>query len=178
MTGGTGPAASLRRLMPRRAALLPALAIAAVLAGCAQDNPNLIPPDKATALQREVDAIQQACDEGDMSALRTAVTEARHRVSELGPSTDRRLRRNITAWLRHIERTAPEDCRAQETPTPSPTETATPTPTETATPTPTETATPTPTPTPPPTETATPTPTEAPPEGGGVPAPEGTLTTP
>jgi hypothetical protein len=160
--------------MPRRAALLPALAIAAVLAGCAQDNPNLIPPDKATALQREVDAIQQACEDGDEVALRTALTEARHRVSELGPKTDRRLRRNITAWLRQIERTAPEDCRAQETPTPTPTptETATPTPTETATPTPTETATPTPT------ETATPTPTETAPQGGGVPAPEGTLTTP
>jgi hypothetical protein len=159
--------------MLRRAALLPALAIAAVLAGCAQDNPNLIPPDKATALQSEVDAIQQACDEGDMIALRDAVAKADREISALPRRTDRRLRSNLRAWLRQIARTAPEDCKAQETPTPTPTETPTPSPSPTPTPTPTATATATP----PPAETPTAVPTE-PPQGGGVPAPEGAVTAP
>jgi hypothetical protein len=161
--------------MPRRAALLPALAIAAVLAGCAQDNPNLIPPDQATALQSEVDRIQQACDDGDTIALRQAVAAADERVLELPSTTDRRLRNNLRAWLRQIARRAPEDCKGpDETPTATPTETAAPTVTETPTPTATETPVPTPTATP----TATAVPTQPPPEGGGVPAPEGTLTTP
>jgi hypothetical protein len=157
--------------MSRRAPLL-ALAAAAVLAaGCGQSNPKLIPQANADQLTASVDQITQACSDGDAAAVRTKVSEAETLVSELPRSTDSALRQNIRDWLQQIDSRADRDCKAQETPTPTPsaTETPTPAPTETATPTPTETATPTPTPTAtavPPAATATPD------SGGGVPAPE------
>jgi hypothetical protein len=158
--------------MSRRAAPLVALVAAALLAGCGQTNPKLIPQSDADQLTAAVDQIQEACTAGDAEKVHSLVSDAGHRVSELPRRTDRRLRRNIGDWLQQIDSHADRDCKPEETPTPTPTETPTPTPTETPTPTPTETATPTPTPTP--TETATATPTPTPDNGGGVPAPEAT----
>jgi carbohydrate-binding DOMON domain-containing protein len=153
----------------RRAAPLLALAAAAIFAGCGQNNPKLIPPDDAQQLTAAVDDIAAACADGNASAVHAQVLVANHRVSSLPGSVDQNLKQNIRAWLAQIDERADRDCKAEETPTPTPTETPTPTPTETPTPTPTETATPTPTPT----ETATPTPTVQPENPGGVPAPVG-----
>ena len=154
-----------------RAPLALALAIAALAAGCGQDERGLIPGDRATALVATVDEIQAACDDNDVSAARAAHDEATAQVNELPRAVDDQLRQNMLDWLAQIDRRLDRDCEEQpeETPTPTPTETATPTPTETATPTPT----PTPTETPAPTET--PVPTEPPADDGdegGVPAPD------
>ena len=160
--------------MLRRAAPLLALALAAVLAGCGQDNPKLIPQSNASQLTAAVDGIERACADGDASAVRARADEAGNLVSELPRRVDQGLKENIRAWLEQIDSRADRDCQAEETPTPTPTatptETATPEPTETPTPEPTETATPEPT------VTVTPEPTVEPPDPGGVPAPEGDAT--
>ena len=146
-------------------------ALAAPVAGCGQDNSrNLIPAANAETLVASVDRIEAACADSDVSAARAAVDDAKAQIAELPQRVDDRLEANMSEWLNRIERRLERDCKAEETPTPTPTETAEPTPTETATPTPTETATPTPTVEPEPTEV----PTEVPPDegdGGGVPAP-------
>jgi hypothetical protein len=158
--------------MSRRAAPLLALVAAALLAGCGQSNPKLIPQSGADQLTAAVDEIQQACASGDAERVRSKVRDAENQVSELPRRTDRKLRQNIRDWLQQIDSRAERDCAPAETPTPTPTPTVTETPTETPTPTPTETPTETPTPTP--TETAVPAPTATPDNGGGVPAPETT----
>jgi outer membrane biosynthesis protein TonB len=153
--------------MRHRALLAPALAAAALAAGCGQDNPRLIPEDRAQALVDTVDQIETACSDEDLIAVKQQVDEARAQITELPRQVDQRLKKNMQEWLDQIERRMDRDCEPQpeETATPEPTETATPEPTETATPEPTETATPEPT------ETATPEPTETPNEGGAQ-APE------
>ena len=138
--------------MPRRAALALVLAAAALLAGCGQSNPKLIPQSRADQLLAAVDGVTQACANGDPQQVRDAVDEGRHVVSELPSRTSSALKANITDWLDHISSRAARDCKPAGTPTPTPTET------------------PTPTPTPTPTETPTPTPDT----GGGVPAPTAT----
>jgi hypothetical protein len=158
----------------RHLALALALAAAALAAGCGQDNPRLIPEDRATALVDAVDQIQSACADEDVIEAQRNIDEARSQITELPRQVDGRLKQNMQAWLDRIERRIDRDCepKPEETATPEPTET--PAPTETATPEPTETATPTATATPTPTATATPAPTETPAgdEGGGAPAPE------
>jgi septum formation inhibitor MinC len=146
--------------MSRRAAPLLALVAAAVLAGCGQSNPKLIPTSDADQLTAAVDQIQEACTSGDAAKVHTLVSDAGHRVSELPRRTDRNLKKNMNDWLAQIDSRADRDCRPEETPTPTPTPTATETPTPTETPTATETPTPS--------ATATPD------AGGGVPAPEAT----
>jgi hypothetical protein len=155
----------------RRAAPLLVLAVTAVVAGCGQENPKLIPPKNATKLTAAVDAISQACAQGSSRAVHAAVIEAGHRVDEVPRKVDRQLVHNMREWLDRIDRRAESDCTLEASPTATPTATPTPTPTPTETPTPTPTETPTPTPTP--TATATPTPTVQPGDGGGVPAPDG-----
>jgi hypothetical protein len=156
--------------MSRRAAPLLALAAAAVLvAGCGQSNPKMIPQANADQLLASVDAIEQACSNGDATVVHSKVSEAETLTNELPRRTDRALRQNIRDWLQRIDSRADRDCKPTETPTPTPSETPTPTPTATPTPTPTETATPTPTPT----ATATPPVATATPDtSGGVSAPE------
>jgi hypothetical protein len=154
--------------MSRRAAPLLALAAAVLLAtGCGQSNPKLIPPANADRLTASVDAIAQACSNGDARAVHAKVSEAETLVNELPRKTDRALKQNATDWLKHIDTRADRDCKATPSPTPTPSETPTPTATPTPTPTPTETPTPTATPT----ATATPAGTATPDTGGGVPAP-------
>jgi hypothetical protein len=154
----------------RRATLAPALVAAVLLAGCGQTNTALIPEDRAQALLDTVDQVQSACDDGDTQEAQKAVADLSASVNELPRKVDGKLKRNLRAWVTQVQRRIDRDCKAEETPTPSPTETETPTATET--PEPTETATPTPTvtETPAPTETAAPTET---PDTGGAPGPDG-----
>jgi hypothetical protein len=126
------------------------------VAGCGSSNPDLIPSSNAQALAATADKIQAACSEQDRSEARAQIRSAERQIDQLPRAVDSRLKRNLQDWIDRIQSRIGEDCRAEETPTPEPTETETPTATETATETPTETATPTDTPT----ETATPTPTE------------------
>jgi outer membrane murein-binding lipoprotein Lpp len=154
----------------RRTMLASALVAAALLAGCGTTNQALIPADRASTLQNTVDKIDSACSSHDIEAAQSAVNEANAQIDELPRKVSPRLKKNLHDWVDQIDRRLDNDCKAEATPTPTPTETSTPTPTETATPTPTETATPTPTPT----ETATPTPTPtatSAPDNGGTEAP-------
>jgi hypothetical protein len=155
----------LRRFALRFALVLVA---SALVAGCGETNPRLIPQDRSDTLIASVDQIESACSSGNADDARASLSEAKRQVNSLPRRVDDGLQQNLLDWLGQIERRLDRDCKAEETATPAPTETETPTPTET--PEPTETPTPTPTPTP--TATATPVPTEtATPDGGGVPAP-------
>ena len=158
--------------MPRRPPLALGLLLAVIpLAGCGQENPELIPQTRASALTSTIDEINSACDANDTDKAKAAVEAANQQVSELPRRVDTELKSNLRQWLRHIDDRIDEDCakaEEEETPTPAPTQTETPTPEPTETPTPE----PTETPTPEPTETATPEPTVEPPGDGGVIAPE------
>jgi predicted small lipoprotein YifL len=136
--------------------------VVAALAGCGQSNPDLIPESNAQALQETADKIQQACTDEDRSEARAQIRSAERELDQLPRAVDSELKQNLQDWIDRIESRIGEDCRAEETPTPEPTETATAEPTETATAEPTETATETPTATA--TETPTEVPTEAPTE--------------
>jgi predicted small lipoprotein YifL len=133
-----------------------AVLVVAALAGCGQSNPDLIPQRNAQALQETADKIEQACTDRDRSEARAQIRAAERELDQLPRAVDADLKQNLQDWIDQIDRRVSEDCRAEETATPEPTETATETPTETATPTATETATATAT------ETATETPTETP----------------
>jgi TolA-binding protein len=146
------------------------LAPALLVAGCGQDDPGLIPEDRAQALVATVDQVESACADQDVIAAQQQIDEARAQINELPRQVDAQLKENMQEWLEQIERRVDRDCEAE----PEETATATPEPTETATPEPTETATPEPTETP--TATETPVPTETPTDDGtgegGVSAPE------
>jgi cell division septation protein DedD len=154
----------------RRAMLAPALAAAALLAGCGQTNTALIPDDRAQALQDVLDQVETSCTDGDPVEAQRAVDDLSAQVNELPRKVNTRLKRNLHDWVGQIERRIDRDCEpaAEETPTPSPTQTETPEPTETPTETPPPEATETPTATPTATETPAPTTT---PDSGGAPAP-------
>ncbi len=164
----------MRRVPP----LVLGLLAAAALAGCGRSNPELIPQSNADSLKATADKIQQACDDGDKQAARSAIDDARRTVEALPRRLDDQLRNRLREGLNHLDDRVAVDCVAQETPTPSPTETpsATESPTETpsATKTPTETpsATETPTATATATATTTATPTTSPETTGGVNSPK------
>jgi outer membrane biosynthesis protein TonB len=152
----------------RRTTLASALVAAALLAGCGTTNPALIPADRASALQQTIDKIDSACSAHDVQAAQSAIDDANAQINELPRKVSSNLKSNMRDWVNQIERRLDRDCKAEETPTPTPTETATPTETPTPTETATPTETPTPTPTPTPSPTATPTST---PDNGGTQAP-------
>jgi hypothetical protein len=153
--------------------------VVAVLAGCGQSNPDLIPQSNAEALQATADKITDACSSEDRSEARAQVRAAQRQIDQLPRAVDSKLKQNLEDWINRIQSRITDDCRAEATPTPTPTEeateTATPTETATETPTPTETATETPTATATATPTATATATEAPTEAPTEP-PAGTAT--
>src|SRR6478609_2527863 len=140
----------------------PLVILAAVLAGCGQSNPKLIPQSNADALTGTADKIQAACDARDRTVARREIRNAQREIDALPSSVDTDLRKNLQDWVDQIQSRITADCKAEEqaTPTPSPEETETAEPTET--PTATETAAPTETPTEAPTDTATPEPTDTP----------------
>jgi hypothetical protein len=162
--------------MPRLLPLGLALAAALILSACGSSNPKLIPQDRADQLSQTVDDIASRTDSNDCSGAQDALRSARSQVAELPRAVDRRLKRNLNAWLDHLGERIPQDCKASKTPTPTPSATETPsetpTPSKTPTSTPTETATPTETPSP--SATPTDTPTVQPPSTGGVPPGDGT----
>jgi hypothetical protein len=139
----------------------------AVLAGCGQSSPELIPASNADAMTQTADKIQAACDDQDRTAARRELRSLDQQIDQLPSAVDPALRDNLEAWAEQIRSRVPRDCVAEETPTPEATETATEAPTETPTQAPTETPTEAPTeqpteePTPVPTTTAAP--TETPP---------------
>jgi TolA-binding protein len=160
----------------RRLPLLLVLVVA-VLAGCGQSNPDLIPQSNAEALQATADKITDACSSEDRSEARAQVRAAQRQIDQLPRAVDSKLKQNLQDWIDRIQSQITDDCRAEATPTPTEEATETPAPTETATetPTPTETATETPTATATATPTATATATEAPTEAPTEP-PAGTPT--
>jgi hypothetical protein len=158
----------MRRL--RLLALGPLLA--ALVAGCGQSNPALIPSTRADALNATVDEITKACDAHDTTKARAAVEAANQQVSALPRKTDATLRQNLRDWLSHIAARVDRDCKATSSATPTATPSATDTPSPSPSPSPTDTPTDTPTPTP--SASATPTPSVQPPGNGGVSAPEST----
>ena len=157
--------------MRHRATLALALVVAALAAGCGQDNRALIPQDDAQAMLETLERVESACTDEDPGEALAAADELTAQVNSLPRRIDDRLHDNLRDWAGHIQRRVDRSCEPQEeeTPEPTPTETPEPTPTETPEPTPTETVVPEPT------ETAVPPETPAPQPGGegGVPAPEG-----
>jgi outer membrane biosynthesis protein TonB len=152
--------------------LLLGLALAATLSlsACGGSNPELIPQDRADELTTTVDEIASRTSDEDCEGADDALRSARNQVAELPRQVDGGLKDNLNEWLDQIGSRIEDDCKPEETPTPTATETETPT----ETPTPEETETPTPTPTatetPPPEETPPPgeEPTVEPPDTGGV----------
>ena len=132
----------------------------AFLAGCGQSNPELIPQANADTLNSTADNIQAACEKADRSEARAQVRLAQREIDALPRTVDPDLKENLEAWIEHINDRIARDCRAEETPTPTPEETEGPT--ETAAPTETATAEPTEAPTEAPTTAPTTAPTEAP----------------
>src|SRR3954453_13520275 len=111
----------------------PLVLLAAVLAGCGQSNPKLIPQSNADALTATADKIQAACEAQDRAVVRREVRNAKREIDALPSKVDARLRDNLQAWVERIQSRSPTDCKPEETPTPSPEETATAAPTETET---------------------------------------------
>ena len=160
--------------MPRLLPLGLALAAALILSACGASNPKLIPQDRADQLTQTADDIASHTGSNDCTGAQDALRSARNQVSELPRAVDKKLKRNLNAWLDHLAQRIPQDCKPSSTPTPTPS--ATETPTKTPSETPTKTPTPTPTETPTATPSATPTvaPTVQPPSTGGVPPGDGT----
>ena len=132
--------------------------VVAVLAGCGQSNPELIPQSNAQALLAAADKIQAACSSEDRSEARAQIRSAERQLDQLPRAVDPKLKQNLQDWIDRIQSRITDDCRAAATPTPTAAATESATPTGTPTEAPTETATPTETPT----ETATAAPTDTP----------------
>jgi hypothetical protein len=147
-----------------RRRLAPLVLAAAFLAGCGQSNPELIPQSDADAMIQTADKLRTACDDEDRTAVRRELRSLDQQIDQLPSRVDSALRDNLKAWADRIRDRYSRDCRAEETPTPSPTEAATEAPTETASPAPTDTPTEEPTQAPTETPTAAPTDTAAPTE--------------
>src|SRR5262245_32202600 len=104
------------------------LALAALVAGCGQENNRaLIPQDNADALLPSVDRVEAACSDSDASAARSELNETKALINELPRRVDDSLQNNLAEWVDHIQGRINRDCEPEETPTP----TETPAPTET-----------------------------------------------
>jgi hypothetical protein len=164
--------------MPFRSLLL-AVGLSALLAGCGSDDSALLPQDDADRLSALVAEAGDASNAGECEAGQRAVREAEQQLAGLPRATDQELKKNLRAWLDHLDGQIRQECKAEpeETPTVEPTAEPTESPTAEPTESPTESPTPSPTPTASPDPTATVDPgsggEEAPPEepggSGGVP---------
>ena len=68
--------------MPRRPPLALGLLLAVIpLAGCGQENPELIPQTRASALTSTIDEINSACDANDPDKAKAAVQAANQQPS-------------------------------------------------------------------------------------------------
>jgi len=170
----------------RRARLLsPLLALVATAAltacgGSEADDRKFIAQSRAEGLERTLQRVEEDIAGDDCSDAQRSVARLRAQVADLPESYDGRLVTNLAQWVDHLDQRVPQDCGADEEPTPEPAEEETPTPTPTPdeTPTPEATETPEATPTPAATPEPTPAPTQTPaspvepPDEGGVEAPE------
>src|SRR3954467_14645461 len=111
----------------------PLAVAAAVLAGCGQSSPELIPQSNADAMTQTADKIQTACDSEDRTVARRELRSLDQQIDQLPSGVDQGLRENLEAWAKQIRDRISQDCKAEATPTP--TESATEAPTETAAPT-------------------------------------------
>src|SRR3954453_9051140 len=110
----------------------PLVLLAAVLAGCGQSNPELIPQTNADALTATADRIQAACDAADRTVARREIRNAKREIDALPRRVNRRLRRNLEDWIDRVGGRLTTDCTSdEEQETPTPAETETPTPAET-----------------------------------------------
>jgi hypothetical protein len=136
--------------------------LAAAAVGCGGDNSNLIPSQRASDLDGQLNAIKTAIDDGTCDGLSAKVAKFKADAARLGPPIDRRLRSRINDGAASLQQHAVDDCRAaaaaktqtQTTDTTTQTTTTETTPTVT-TPTTTTPTTTTPTVTAPPTTTPT-----------------------
>src|ERR1700754_4576077 len=106
----------------RRAMPIVVLA-AAVLAGCGQSNPELIPQANADTLQSTADKIQAACDAKDRSTARSGVPNAQREIDALPRTVDEGLKKNLQEWVEQIQSRISRDCRDEEEASPTPTAT-------------------------------------------------------
>src|SRR3954469_8037280 len=102
----------------RRALPLVVLA-AALLAGCGQSNPELIPQANADTLQSTADKIQAACDDNDRSTARSEISNARREIDALPRTVDEGLKKNLEDWVEQIESRITRDCREEVEATPT-----------------------------------------------------------
>ena len=94
--------------------------VVAVLAGCGQSNPDLIPQSNADALAQTADRIEQACSDFDRSEARAQIRSANRQIDQLPNAVDAKLKQNLQEWVDRIEarhrRRLPRG--GEETPTP------------------------------------------------------------
>src|SRR3954451_22569118 len=121
----------------------PLVVLAAVVGGCGESNPKLIPQANADALTQSADKVQAACDDHDTTVARRELRNLEREIDALPRKVDSQLRENLQAWADQVQKRITRDCREEETPTPTPTPTETEAPTQT--PAPTQTATEAPT---------------------------------
>jgi hypothetical protein len=175
----------MRRPMSERLATAPraaaaALCLLALLAGCGSSD-KLIPQSSASAMLDDLAQVRSLSDQGECAKAATQASQLSDKVAELPSSVDSALAQRLRSGVRHLQDVIRTDCQTQPAVTDTgPTETTTTPPTTTTT---TPTTTTPPTETTPPTTTTTPTTTTPPPQttpgdGGGSPAPGGTVTTP
>lgn len=139
-----------------------AAAAALLFAGCAQENPNMIPREDAEALIASVEEVGTAVSGGECAQARVELEEARLQVDGLPTGVAERLTERLSEGLAHLESQIPLDCLPEAEATATPTVTPEPD----IAPEPTETAPPAETPTPTPVPEETPAPEEVEPEDG------------
>jgi hypothetical protein len=126
---------SLHRVLPLLAALLLG-AGASVLAACGEGPSSGIPATNADALNRDLDAVQQAVADGRCERAQAALTRVRGQILNLPSSTSDRLVARLQQGADNLEQRIPSDCEATATTTQTDT---TPTQTTTTDTTPTQT---------------------------------------
>src|SRR5918995_5150452 len=94
--------------------------VVAVLAGCGQSNPDLIPQSNADALLQTADRIEQACSAFDRSEARAQIRSANRQIDQLPNAVDAQLKENLQAWIDRVAERLPDDCREEEEETPTP----------------------------------------------------------
>jgi hypothetical protein len=171
---GRTSAGSLRRRLKGAMRVALALALgagAALLVACGSSGKGLIPAASGGPLQSDIEAVDQAAQEGNgsCSATEAALLKTEQDFAGLPSSIDSGLRNNLRQGIENLHKVALALCTqplAQTTTTTTPSTTTTTAP-------PTTTTTPPTTTTAPPSTTTTPSePTETPEgAGGGTPAP-------
>lgn len=100
------------RRHPHLLALLAALLLVAfAAAGCGGDRSNLIPQQRAQALNDELDAIQQQIDAGQCDNIETKVETFHDDATSLTSPVDKRLRTRINQGVKSLQKNALATCQ-------------------------------------------------------------------